>query len=209
MSKLNPKEVFMVVLVVNILCYYLGFILLVNPLIKIHKSQRETMAEVMAENERVKAEVAANDGYLADIATCRSDRKKIYENCFPEAQAETIHKFFNDKSVKTGNSVTSISIATTSKTSTSETGQEVESIFKDNTVTFVLAGNYKSFIDFLTELENLKRTSFLTTVNISGSGETMSMSGNIDVYTVKKDVEDKIFNYEFTNGTGGTALNMQ
>lgn len=210
MGKLSPKETFIVVIVVNILVYVLGYQLLsgiFTPVIENATADREA---AYAENEQLTADIAANEGYLSQIATLTEERKSLFGECFPSSETEIIHKFINEKAKASGLGLSSATIDEKVDVNISEDGNEIVSPYMMNTVEFAGEGSYDQIINFLTDIEELNRTSAVRGLSIEPEeGGEMSVNAKYEFFCVdKEDDKDKIFDYEFKGSEGKSELKL-
>lgn len=207
-NKLSPRDAFMIVVLMNVIMYYLGYQFIVSPLLNRYMDFDVKLQEVQLEHDNIMLEISKNQEYLQQITKLLEERRSLYEVCFPKAETEVVHKFMNEMSKKAQVSINSIKIDPKKEMATTESGEEIESIFKNNEVTLSISGSYKNLVDFMTDIESLKRSSAVNEISVNNSNNGTSSIVTINMLTVEKDVEDEIFDYTFQGGTGGTSLNM-
>lgn len=215
MNKLNPKEMFMVIVLVNVVVYYLGYLIIATPLLKVNSVISTQYQEAKNENAKIKEEIAQNEEYVKQITLAENSRAEYYDHSYPYAREEIIHEFISEKLKAHGLVLTSIKVeeevddnAQTTAT-TNEDGsvaQPVESIFKSYVIDVNYVGNFKNTKEFLTDIESLDKTAAVTKLDIGKSESGAATNVTFNMVTVDKgdqNEKDTTFNFTATNAQGG------
>lgn len=197
MSKMNNREMILLV----VLCNFAVILLFQQLAIKRVTAEREELIterqELENEISRVSVEVASYPNYLLQIEDLKNERQRFYATCFPEANPELIHVFVRNKTLAANLDAKNISLTSKQETTTNEEGKDVDSIFKNNTANMQITGPYSNFINFILDLEGLNRTYRLSTLNMAPQTDgSFNYSASLHFFTVQKDTEDDIFDYD-------------
>ncbi len=210
MSKLGSKEIFLILIVINFLLYYLAYMCVISPLRTKGGEYKTTAETLQTQYDDQLNTVNSKDQYLATIETLKAEKQTLFNESFPDAETENLHAYMTSISQSTGVSIDSINLSQEVATVTDEaTGETVETGLKNNTISVSLTGSYDSIVNFVRNIENVKKTSLLTSFNISlGQEGTMTSSLNYEFLTVDKgdDIVDTTLDHTFNQGAGDTRL---
>lgn len=210
MAKMSSKEVLMILVVVNILLYYMLYSYAVKPAIETHKENAAQIEEIKEEYEDRVKEVEAEKEYLATIADETTRREtELFANVYPEAENEVIHKFMYNYATKNSLKLSSINLSGESKKKTKGAVNKYEDFFRSTVVTMQVDGAYANIMKFVKEIEELNRSAALTGLNISATESGHTATVTYKMMTVNKgEVKDEIFDYTYNLGLNQSILQI-
>ena len=206
MGKLGNKEVLLILVVINFMLYYMMFFIGVNPLKKSIKENREQIAAAQAEYDEKKAIVDSEETYKTSIETLKAEKVELFQSGFPNTNPENIHAFMVKEAADNHITINSISINQQPRMASGAEG-EAETGILDNTLSLNITGTYADITKFIAAIEDVQKTSILTSFSLSGEVGTMSSSINYDFLSAdKEEGTDTIFDHKFGQAAGNTAL---
>lgn len=209
MNKLNAKERTLILVVCNLLLYYLVYISMLTPILNSranYKVQADAKQEEYNTNTQI---INSREGYINDIATLTEQKNELFQNSFPDAEAENIYVYLVENAKQNSLNVSSVNIEQEIQTvSNEETGEETQTGLKNNIITVSANGPYTGVIKFIEDIENVKKTSLLTSFSVSpGEGGMTATFGYTFLTTNKgEDSNDAIFEHTFGQAKGDTKL---
>lgn len=209
MNKLGSKEIFLILIIINFLLYYLAYMCVISPIRNKgneYKEQVVTLEQQYAEQKKI---VDSKDQYIETIETLKQDKQTLFNESFPDAETENLHAYMVDKAKKSGIIIDSINLNQKISTVKDEgTGEEIPTGLKNNTISISITGSYANVIKFITDIENVNKTSLLTGFTISGDSTGMKSSINYSLMTVDKgeDIVDPTLDHNFGQAMGDTML---
>lgn len=209
MNKLGSKEIFLILVVINFLLYYLAYMCVISPLRNTGKGYQEQITTLQQQYDEQKAIVDSKDQYIATIEQLKKDKETLFTESFPDAETENIHAYMVDRAKACSIVINTISISQDVATvADPQTGEQVPTGLKNNTINVSITGSYANIIKLITDMENVKKTSLLTSFSLAGDPASMTTSLNYSLLTVDKgeDIVDPTFDHAFSQGKGGTVL---
>lgn len=209
MNKLGSKEIFLILVVINFLLYYLAYMCVISPLRNTGKEYKEQITTLQQQYDEQKAIVDSKDQYIATIDQLKKDKETLFTESFPDAETENIHAYMVDRAKACSIVINSITIGQDVATvADPQTGEQVPTGLKNNTINVSVTGSYANIIKLITDMENVKKTSLLTSFSLAGNPASMTTSLNYSLLTVDKgeDIVDPTFDHTFGQGKGGTVL---
>jgi Tfp pilus assembly protein PilO len=208
MNKLGSKEIFLILVIINFLLYYIAYMCVVSPLGSKSKSYSEEIASLQEEYDADMEIVNSKDQYIATIDSLKKDKETLFNNSFPDAETETLHAYMVDKAKESGVVISNISLSQKIATIKDDDGNPVATGLRDNNISVSISGSYANIIKFITDIENVKKTSLLTSLSFSGTTGDMKSSINYYLMTVDKgdDINDPTLDHTFGQGLGDEAL---
>lgn len=209
MSKLGSKEIFLILIIINFLLYYLAYMCVISPLRTKGGEYKTQVDTLQTQYDDQLNTVNSKDQYLTTIETLKAEKQTLFNESFPDAETENLHAYMTTISQATGVVIDSINLSQEVATVTNEeTGETVETGLKNNTISVSLIGSYDGIVNFVRSIENVKKTSLLTSFNLSGSAGAMNSTLNYEFLTVDKgeDIVDNTLDHTFNQGAGGTRL---
>lgn len=209
MSKLGSREIFLILIIINFLLYYLAYMCVISPLMKKGDEYKATVDTLTTQYEDQLNTVNSKDQYLATIETLKAEKQTLFNESFPDAETENLHAYMTTISQATGVAIDSINLSQETATVTNEeTGEVTETGLKNNTISVNLTGTYDGIINFVRSIENVKKTSLLTSFNLSAGTGGMASTLNYEFLTVDKgeDIVDTTLDHTFNPGAGDTRL---
>ncbi len=207
MSKLGNKEILLILVVINFMLYYLMFFIGVNPLKNSIKENREQIAAEQTEYDEKKAIVDSEDTYKKSIETLTVEKAELFKTGFPNANPENLHAFMVKEAGDHNIAIDNITIGQAPRMASAE-GVETETGILDNTFTLNINGSYADITKFIAAIEDIQKTSILTSLSFTGSDiSKMSSSLTYDFLSAdKEEGSDTIFDHKFGQAAGNTAL---
>jgi Tfp pilus assembly protein PilO len=195
LNNLSPRDTVLVIVIVNIVCYFLGFQIIVSPLYNAFKTTNAEREAAVEEYNELKYEAEQEAVYDSNISELKKERRdEINSKFYQTVTAEKFHKWFSNLKNSKNVNLTNFSINRVTTTSTDEDGNEVEADFVDNQVTLDFTSTYAQLVDLLQEIENDGKASALTNLNISPSPEGVMTNLTYSFYSItKNEGEDKDF----------------
>lgn len=209
MNKLGSKEIFLILVIINFLLYYLAYMCVISPMRNTGKEYKEQITTLQKQYDEQKAIVDSKDQYIATIEQLKQDKETLFTESFPDTETENIHAFMVDRAKASNIVIDSINISQDVATVKDEqTGEKVPTGLKTNTINVSITGSYANIIKLITDMENVKKTSLLTSFSLAGDPANMTTSINYSLLTVDKgeDIVDPTFDHSFSQGKGGTVL---
>lgn len=206
MNKLSNKEVILILVVINIALYYLLYAIGINPVKHNISANSSEIKTLQTDYDEKKAIVDSEQDYINKIDELTTAKAELFKNGFPNTNAENIHAFMQKETTAKSVSTQSITINQAPRIAAAE-GGEVETGIMDNNITLNVEGSYTNVISLLAEIENQQKTSLLTSLNLSGSKDAVTASMGYSFLSADKtDIEDHIFDHEFSQAAGNQAL---
>lgn len=204
MSKLGSKELFLILVIINVVLYYFTYMIAVGPLknqISTAKEQKVTLTQQRDERQE---QIDQKPQIKDNIKNLKDEKAELFKSGFPSTDAEYIHAFLVDETKAANMKMNSISIAQAPRMSTNAAGQEVETGIMDNTITIMANSTYSNIATLLKEVEGLDKTSILTRLNLSGTAAEMVATMDYNFLSADKgeDRSDTTFDHEFAKGVG-------
>jgi hypothetical protein len=156
MNNLSPRDTLLVIILINVLCYWLGWQFICSPLIKTYKSTREQYYVQCEERDRLQTEVNNFPTYKNTVEEREKEKNEILESRFyPTVYSEVFHKWVFDQGQNSiSDKITSFSIEPKVATTTNENGEMEELDFVDNSIQISFESSYEEALDFLKKIES-------------------------------------------------------
>ena len=210
MGKLGNKEVILILIVINFLLYYLLFMMVINPTKNKIKTNNDTISALQMEYDEKKAIVDQEQTYIDDIARLKAEKAELFTSGFPNTDPENLHAFMVKETAANSITINNISISQSSRNASDASGGEHTTGIMDNTLSVGVEGSYANIINLIKTMEEIKKTSLLTSLNLSGDPAKMTTTLNYSFLTAdKSDNPDEIFDHTFNKGVGNSALFKQ
>ncbi len=206
MNKLGAKEIFLILIVINFLLYYMAYMLVVSPMWSKSKEYDTQITDLTAKYEEDKSVVDSKDTYISTIDTLKADKQTLFESSFPDADTENIHAYIVDKAKETSVTIQNISMSQDIKTAQGENGEKVPTGLKNDTINLTIDGSYANTIKFITDIQNVQKTSLLTAITLSPSGKGNSLIYSILTVDKGEDIVDTTLDHQFGQPLGDTVL---
>jgi hypothetical protein len=181
----------------------------ISPLRTTGKGYKEQVVSLEQQYNEQKQIVDSKDQYIATINELKEKKQTLFTESFPDAEAEYLHAYMVEREKESSIVINNISIAQTAATvHNDETGEEEPTGLKTNTITVGVTGSYANIIKLITDIENVRKTSLLTSLNLAGDPASMTTTLNYTFMTVDKgeDIVDPTFDHTFGQGVGDTVL---
>ena len=208
MGKLGNKEVILILIVINFMLYYLLYFIGISPLKNSISNTKADIATLQAEYDEKKAIVDSEETYKQTIETLKAEKAELFKSGFPNTNAESLHAFMVDESAKNNITLSSISISQSVRNAVDDQGVDSLTGIMNNDITMQATGTYDGFIKLLESIEDVQKTSILTSFTLSGS-DASNMNANI-VYSFlsadKSETPDDIFEHKFGQSAGNSRL---
>ena len=206
MAKLGNKEVILILVVINFMLYYMLWFIGISPLKNSIKENNEQIVALTAEYEDKKSIVDSEDTYKKNIEDLTAQKQELFVTGFPNTNPENLHAFMVKEAEANHITISSIGIAQTPRMAVGSDG-EAKTGITDNTLTLSVSGTYADIIKLIGSIEEIQKTSILTSCNLGGDVGGMSSSLNYSFLSADKDEgTDTIFDHQFGQAAGNTAL---
>lgn len=209
MNKLGSKEIFLILIIINFLLYYLAYMCVISPIKNKGTEYKDQVVALEQQYTQDKQIVDSKEQYLTSIATLKKDKETLFNESFPDAETESLHAYMVQKAKESGITINSINLSQdVTMVQDENTGENVPTGLKTNTINVDITGSYNNIIKLITDMENVKKTSLLTSFSLSGAASSMTTSLNYSLLTVDKgeEIVDPTFDHTFGQATGDTVL---
>jgi Tfp pilus assembly protein PilO len=206
MGKLSNKETILILVVINILLYYLLYVVAVGPLKNNIVENNEEIATLQAEYDEDYAIVSKKGEYEQQKADLTEAKKTLFAQGFPNTDAEKLHAFINKVATENNIIIENITIDQQPRIAATDTTQKETDVY-DNTITVQAVATYADATKLIKAIEDEQKTSLLTTLNLSGQSGEMTIGLGYDFLSADKtEIGDPIFDHDFNPAKGDTAL---
>ena len=207
MGKLGNKEVILILVVINFLLYYLLFMMVINPTKNKIKSNNENIETLQAEYDEKKAIVDSEQSYIDNIEKLKVEKAELFTKGFPNTDPENLHAFMVKETAANSITINSINISQASRNAADAEGGQHTTGIMDNTLAVSIEGSYANIVKLIGTMEEINKTSLLTSLSLSGDPTKMTTTLNYSFLSAdKSDNPDNIFDYTFNKGVGNSAL---
>lgn len=208
MNKMGNKEVILILIVINFLCYYLLFMMGVKPIKAKIEENKETIISLQNEYEEKKAIVDSRQDYIDAIERLTAEKAELFATGFPNTNPESLHAFMNKELTANQVTISNISINQEPRLVMNAEGENRETGIYDNTITITATGAYSNITKFIESVENLEKTSLLTSFMLNGESAS-NMEANLSYSFLsadKTETPDDVFDHTFGQAAGNSAL---
>jgi len=206
MNKLGNKEVILILIVINFMLYYLLYFIGISPLKNSIESNKSEIATLQEEYDEKKAIVDSEDDYKQAIERLTAEKKELFETGFPNTNPENLHAFMVKEADANHITIENINITQEPRMANGEGGDVVSGIL-DNTLSLTVEGSYADITKLIASIEDVQKTSILTSLSLGGDVSKMNASLNYSFLSADKDEgTDAIFDHKFGQAAGNTAL---
>lgn len=164
MSKLTPKEMFMVLILINIVVYYIGYLVIFTPLLNLRSSQHEKSLEAKTEYEELLELQNQEKQYAEDKVKYTKERLTYYDQTFSKAERDQIANFLGYRLRDNSLNFDGVEFEKESKKSNDETD---DSFFKSYVVKLTCEGRYVNIINFIESIEDMGKSSAVQKLEIT------------------------------------------
>lgn len=203
MKNLGNKEVILILIVINFMLYYLLYFIGISPLKNSINSNRDAIAQLQAEYDEKKAIVDSEETYKQTIETLKAEKAELFQTGFPNTNPENLHAFMVKEAADNHITISNIAINQAPRMAN---GDQATGIL-DNTISVSATGSYTDIIKLATAIEDVQKTSILTSLSLGGESSNMSATFAYDFLSAdKEEGTDEIFAHDFGQAAGNTAL---
>lgn len=206
MNKLGAKEIFLILIVINFLLYYMAYMLVVSPMWSKSKEYDTQITDLTAKYEEDKSVVDSKDTYISTIDTLKADKQTLFESSFPDADTENIHAYLVDKAKETSVTIQNISLNQDIETAQGEDGERIHTGLKNDTINLTVDGSYLNTIKFITDIQNVQKTSLLTAITLNPTGKGNTITYKFLTVDKGEDIVDTTLDHQFGQPLGDTVL---
>jgi hypothetical protein len=155
MNNLSPRDTLLVIILINVVCYWIGWQFICSPLIKSYKATREEYGIQVEERNRLQTEVDNYPQYKQTVEDREKEKNDVLERRFyPTVYSEVFHKWVFDQGENSiANKITTFTIEPKVATTTNADGQMEELDFVDNNVQISFVSTYDECMEFLKKIE--------------------------------------------------------
>lgn len=219
-NNLSHREIFMLMLVGNILVYFLSYQIAVRPVQNMWRDKTEELASVNEELQMAVEEKKEYQENKRSITELKEERQKKYSKAFPYTGIERVHWFIDrqctyDKDYPQNVlAIDSISINGEKAGNVSEE-EGMEEIFRNVNVSLGFNEvDYDKIMYLLRKFEDMNRTLALTSFSMSSGNVGQNVNLQYKLLTVKKEgnKKDPLFDdvgFVVGGGEGSTRLKMK
>jgi hypothetical protein len=210
MSKLGNKEVILILIVINFMLYYLLVMIAISPIKSSISNNKAEIQSLQADYDAKKEIVDSEQTYITTIETLKATKTDLFATGFPNTNPENLHAFMEKETQANSVPIQNISITQAPRVAVNANGGDVETGIMDNTLTLTVQGSYANVIKLLQSIEDVQKTSLLTSLNLGGSASDMTVNMGYSFLSADKtDIPDDVFDHTFGQGAGNTALFKQ
>ena len=206
MNKLGAKEIFLILIVINFLLYYMAYMLVVSPMWNKSKEYDTQITDLTAKYEEDKSVVDSKDTYISTIETLKADKQTLFDTSFPDADTEDLHAYLVSKATAESIEIQNISLNQTIETAQDEAGNKIPTGLKNNTITLTVNGAYANVIKLLTDIQNVQKTSLLTSLTLTPGGQGTNIGYTFLTVDKGEDIVDTTLDHQFGQPLGDTVL---
>lgn len=222
MNNLTKRETILIIVLINLIAYYLLFSIVIFPILSVNKEKNIKIEELKAQNEIQVIEATKLETDLNNLKNLTKDIESLYNKIFSNTNQENIHYFLNNVAKETNTSIVSIDIKTIEGENTDGNNIENDTTQNNNSednftqdfensnteakpekdsecskkyiydIKLVLLGSYKDKINFLKHLEDLNKTLKIDEIEFLNLKNESSKIG-IKLYTITKQNLDSEF----------------
>ena len=208
MSKLGAKERWLILGIINFLLYYTLYMVGIAPIKENIANNKTEIATLQEQYDNDLQTINSKSQYEETINTLTAEKAKEFASSFPDAESENIYVYMVDGIKNNKLTMSNVSVSQEVMTVNDEnTGEEVSTGLKNNNISLSLTGDYVNIINFIKNIENLEKTSLLTSLTLN-QNVPMNATLNYTFLTVDKGESDtdSTFDHTFGQGAGNAVL---
>jgi Tfp pilus assembly protein PilO len=201
MNKLGSKEIFLILVIGNLLLYYLAYVCVISPIRNKGKEYSDEMAMVQAEYDEKKQTVDSIPQLEEDIKNLQSNKDEKLAASYPKGYAEDVQMFMTKQIEARSLTMTDVpTIKQNAITQKDADGEDVPTKISNNTISVNVSGTYKNAMDFLNEMETRNKGAKLTSLSLNVEGaDSYKVEAEYLMLTVDKgDDKDNTFSKNTT-----------
>lgn len=221
MNKLSKRETTLIIILVNLIGYYLLFNVIGLSISNMNKSKLEAYEELKAQQDILEIESIKNQIDTQNLENLTQKNNEMKNQIFSTTNSENIHYFLNQVAKKSNVAISSINInkfemaeesnEEVTEETTLETSTEIitQDINQDNNkqnnqiytdivhnaynIELEVVGEYKDKINFIKNIESYKKTMSITDFSTAFEDKTTTSKIKMTIYTIDKENIDQEF----------------
>lgn len=206
MKNLSNKETILILVVINILLYYLLYAIAVRPLKNNIVLNNDVIERLQEEYDEDKAIVDQKDELESRRTELTEQKKTLFEQGFPNTDAEKLHAFINKVATENNIVIDNITITQTPRIAANDATQQESDVY-DNIISVQAVATYADATKLIKAIEDEHKTSLLTQLSLTGQAGEMSVGLGYNFLSADKpEKEDPIFEHNFNPAKGDSAL---
>ncbi|WP_250277256.1 hypothetical protein [[Clostridium] colinum] len=207
MNKLSKRELILIVVLINLLAYYILFNVIGLAIFNKNKIKLEKYQELKAQQDILEIENLKNQINANNLESLLQKNMEMKNKIFSNTNNENIHYFISNIIKKSNLSLQSINIKKSTLEEDNENQNELDNVNQEENInienevpshTFYnveieVIGNYKDKINFIKNIESCGKTIAITDFyNTFESNKTKSKI-KMNIYTINKEKKDNEF----------------
>jgi Tfp pilus assembly protein PilO len=195
MGKLGSKEIFLILIVINFLLYYLGYICVVNPIRNKGKEYSEEIVNLQADYDQKQTTVAGIPQLEQDIEDLKATKKEKLDASYPDGYSEDVQMFAYELTKAKSLNLTEFGITQNPIVNRNEDGEDVPTGVTSNNITIAVSGTYDNILSFISDMETRNAGAKLTSLDWTTRDGNYQATINYLMLTVEKgeDIKDDTF----------------
>ncbi|WP_317367574.1 hypothetical protein [uncultured Tyzzerella sp.] len=214
MNKLSKRETTLIIILINLIGYYLLFNVIGLYISNMNKSKLEAYEELKAQQEILEIENIKNQVDTKNLENLTQKNNELKNQIFSTTNSENIHYFLSNVAQKSNIKISNIKISENNIKDNSEDIDEmsIEQTTMDTTETtenvdvmptdilnssynieLEIVGKYKDKINFIKNIEKYKKTLAITDFSTMMEEDNLASKIKMIIYTVHKEEIDKEF----------------
>lgn len=219
MNKLSKREISLIIILVNLIGYYILFNVIGLSISNMNKNKLEQYEELKAQQDILEIENMKNQVDTENLEIISQKNTEMKNKIFSKTNSENIHYFISQVAQKSNVTLSSINIenlmaeetnedlsveqSTVEEVSTEQSSENVNSNEQNITQTEIkdeaynidieLIGKYEDIVNFIKNIESYEKTISITDFNTTLQDGTTNSKIKMNIYTITKEKNDNEF----------------
>ena len=200
MNNFSKRELILIVILMNLLGYYLLFNIVGIPIFNFINEKKLYIEQLQAQEEIQKIENIKVQADLASFKNIINEIESLYNQLFSITNPENIHYFINNIANSTNIHISSIHIQEELENDIDDIQEDLKendeflkNRVKIYNINLELLGTYENKMKFLKKIESLEKAIAITGINFSNLGNNYNSKLNLKLYSIEKELEDTEF----------------
>lgn len=219
MNKLSKREISLIIILVNLIGYYILFNVIGLSISNMNKNKLEQYEELKAQQDILEIENMKNQVDTENLEIISQKNTEMKNKIFSKTNSENIHYFISQVAQKSNVTLSSINIenlmaeetnedltveqSTVEEVSTEQSSENINSNEQNITQTEIkdeaynidieLIGKYEDIVNFIKNIEGYEKTISITDFNTTLQDGTTNSKIKMNIYTITKEKNDNEF----------------
>lgn len=189
MDKLSERERILIIVLINLVAYYILFNGIVLNISNATKTKMEQYNELKAQKEILDIENIKTNVSNQNLKEVNAQNKEIEEKLFDMCNTEDIHNFVNGIVKKSGLTLSSIDIEEDNFSQDDENNQTQQEVVENNEIVYnvsmELSGDYDKKLNFIKNLESENKTISIADMD-NLNKDNSATKFYLKIYAIKK-----------------------